>query len=420
MKKIYNILLLALAAAFTSCTGLVDDIFDTSSANRAAETMEANREVLMSAPNGWRLTMKADPNDEFGIGAYNLFIKFNADSTVSVSSDKEKADSVITSHFKLYQSEGINLSFDEHNPFIHYFSDPVNSDGFGQAGKGLKGDFEFFILKATKDEVILKGKKSSVKMTMVPVEAGKAWKDEIEYIQTVSSQMCKFKTYDIAFKDTTVRISRSYRSFTYTDKEGNKFIYPFNVTKNGIEFLEPATFSGRKITGFTYKNGVTTYEANDGTGTTISPFVSNYESLIGGEWYMAKSLMSEKLSAAFDNCVALSEGEGEVIQYAALYKANNTQLCLQIQSGNYISKFNFNFTKIDEDNLTLKIASITDNNASWYYNNGYSPFIDLISGTYNITPDNQISPTLLTLTKKEDPTVSFTISAAAIMTPAEK
>lgn len=423
MKKIYNILLLALAAAFTSCTGLVDDIFDTSSANRAAETMEANREVLLSAPNGWRLTMKADPDDEFGIGAYNILLKFNADNTVNVSTDMAEADSVITSHFKLYQSQGINLSFDEHNAFIHYFSDPVNPDGFGQAGKGLKGDFEFIILKATKDEVILKGKKSSVKMKMVPVQAGNTWKDEIEYIKTVESEMCEFNTYNIELSDTTVRVSRTYRSYTYYDKEGNKFIFPFNVTKSGIEFLEPAEIKGHKITGFEYDANSGTYTALGDKSTTISPVVLPPTQLFanGTYWFFAKSLMSESAAELFnDGVMNIADNFGVDVVYSCFYyDAKEKYLTNYLSCSPYAGNIMFNYEIIDDE--TVKISYLkADGNGSYFYNYGFTGLVNKLKGTFKLIPDDKIKTKKMTFVSTTDENFYFTLTVNEVEYPNTK
>ena len=54
MKKIYNILFFLLAAfTYTSCTSEVDNVFDKSSADRIAEAMAADQQMLVDAPNGW-------------------------------------------------------------------------------------------------------------------------------------------------------------------------------------------------------------------------------------------------------------------------------------------------------------------------------------------------------------------------------
>ena len=171
MRKIFHTLLasLAVVGTYTACTPEVDDVFDKSSAERVKEALTKNQQILVSAPNGWRMAMYG--NRDFG--GYNVFLKFAADNTVEVASEmtvdteaetQAEIDSSAnvrqTSHYKLEQSGGIILSFDEYNRLFHYFSDPVNPDGFGARGKGFEADLEYRILSASADSVVLSGIRS--------------------------------------------------------------------------------------------------------------------------------------------------------------------------------------------------------------------------------------------------------------------
>ena len=420
MKKIYNILLLTLVIGVSSCTGVVDDIFDKSSALKADETATLDREILMSAPNGWRLEMKADPKDEMGLGAYNLFLKFNADSTVSVSNEMAKADSVITTHFSIYQSQGINLTFDEYNPFVHYFSAPINPDGFGKAGFGLKGDIDFHILKASKDEIILEGKKSAVKMRMVPIEEGKSWIDVISNIKTIESEMCKYTTYDVTFSENeVVRISRKNHTFSYIDSEGTKYIYPFVITEKGIEFLKPAVIAGHTIYGFDYKSGTSIYETNDGKGK-IAPFISAAESFKNAEWFFAKSLMSEKFATAFNDGVnSMYELLNLDVNYTSLYyDAKSNTVGMWFYVGTYNGNIFYKFSKIDDNTIKLAIDSY-DGNGGYFYNNGFKAFASLLSTTFTLKPDDPEAPKTMTLTSTKDSELKLTVTLAEVLKPNE-
>ena len=116
MRKFFSLLLAAIATAgiYTSCTPEVDDVFDKSSAERISDALAADKQILVSAANGWRMEIYG--NTDFG--GYNLFLKFANDNTVEVASETtydpatgEGADVRVTSHYKLEQSAGAVLSF---------------------------------------------------------------------------------------------------------------------------------------------------------------------------------------------------------------------------------------------------------------------------------------------------------------------
>ena len=57
MRKFFSLLLAAIATAgiYTSCTPEVDDVFDKSSAERISDALAADKQILVSAANGWRM-----------------------------------------------------------------------------------------------------------------------------------------------------------------------------------------------------------------------------------------------------------------------------------------------------------------------------------------------------------------------------
>ena len=155
-------MLLVGVVSFAACTPEVDDAFDQSAAERVEMKMKECREVLTSAPNGWRMEYYAART----YGGYNVLCKFEGDN-VTVASEKAGSTQnagvgsdgkviTATSHFSIIQSQGVLLSFDEYNDVFHYFSDPKNPD-YGVAGEGMEGDFEFRVVSATPEKVELVG-----------------------------------------------------------------------------------------------------------------------------------------------------------------------------------------------------------------------------------------------------------------------
>jgi hypothetical protein len=76
--------------------------------------------------------------------------------------NKIKTDTAST--WAVKSDYGPILTFDTYNDVFHAFSDPQEN------GAGLLGDYEFLILKATPDLVLLKGKKHSAYTVMRPMK----------------------------------------------------------------------------------------------------------------------------------------------------------------------------------------------------------------------------------------------------------
>ena len=116
-------------------------------------------EILTEPTKTWE--MAYFPNLEASSKGYNMVLKFNKNGNISVSA-KNKTDSCST--WVIKSDYGPLLSFDTYNEVFHAFSDPRDD------GAGLLGDYEFYILKATSDLVLLKGKKHGAYCVMRPMK----------------------------------------------------------------------------------------------------------------------------------------------------------------------------------------------------------------------------------------------------------
>ena len=120
-------------------------------------------EILTEPTKTWE--MAYFPNLEASSIGYNMVLKFNKNGNVSVSAKNStttgnelKTDSCST--WVVKGDYGPLLSFGTDNEVFHAFS----------VEGGLLGDHEFYILKATSNSVLLKGKKHGAYCTMRPVE----------------------------------------------------------------------------------------------------------------------------------------------------------------------------------------------------------------------------------------------------------
>ena len=167
MKAKYLVIIGLLAATFAACSRDEESLFDKSAAERAREAVESAFDVLTSAENGWE--MAYFPNLEADAKGYNMVVKFNANGNVSVTAKNStttggKIQTDTASTWVVRSDYGPLLSFDTYNDVFHAWSDPR------QDGAGLLGDYEFLILSATPELVLLKGKKHSAYSVMRPMK----------------------------------------------------------------------------------------------------------------------------------------------------------------------------------------------------------------------------------------------------------
>lgn len=163
MKK-YIYIVLALASVLCACSRDEDSLFDKSASERAQEAMENATELLPQPAAGWEMLYFANPESR----GYNIILRFDKNGRVTATAknkvttnDKMMTDSLSTWTVKL--DYGPILSFDTYNDVFHAWADPRND------GDGLLGDYEFLILSATPERVLLKGKKHEGYSIMRPM-----------------------------------------------------------------------------------------------------------------------------------------------------------------------------------------------------------------------------------------------------------
>ncbi len=167
MKAKYLLLIGLFAATMVACSRDEESLFDKSAAERAREAVENAQDVLSSNEAGWE--MAYFPNLETSAKGYNMVLKFNENGNVSVTAKNtattmNKIMTDTASTWAVKSDYGPILTFDTYNDVFHAFSDPQEN------GAGLLGDYEFLILKATPEVVVLKGKKHSAYSVMRPMK----------------------------------------------------------------------------------------------------------------------------------------------------------------------------------------------------------------------------------------------------------
>ena len=413
MKKIISLgLFAAVALLFAACTPTVDEVFDDSSANRATKSQSTTREVLTSQTGGWIMHYYGN----LTYGGQNIWCKFD-NTNVTVGSEAYGPDSTFTSHFKLEQSSGTVLSFDEYNPVFHYYSDPSNTD-YGTLGKGFNGDLEFRVLSASKDSVILQGKKHGDRIVMVPAQS--SWPDYYKQIQTVADSMESYNNYAVVVDNDTLNASLNYNVITVTDKAtGEDTDMPFTLTPSGYELYKPVTFRGKTITGFTYStDGIWLNPADK--SVALMPIIPPInQQFVLGAWGVSLSGLSAFGQAYWnDSKTNYQDKYGEETRYAILgtyeFSANygkNFGLSFASFDGSAswwgTLAMDYKLIGTDEVELTYNAANNVLNGNYYVKYYGYAnivyPFAWTTARRFKITTDDPKHPTYLILTDENEP-----------------
>ena len=240
-------------ASLLSCVRDEEDLFDQASSARMAATLEAAQTVLTGASNGW--IMYYYPNGAGqssgtqAIGGYTYTMVFTEDGEVTVWS--ELTDEPSTSLYNLCADDGPVLTFDTFNYNLHYFATPAGSNKniYGVAGstyyQAFKGDFNFKIMSATSDEIILLGKRSRnyYKMYPLPSEYTPA-----EYVRDAAS--VPESIYQTSYSDGSVNmvLNPSTRQLTFTPEGSEESVTSaFAFIPGGMKLYKAVTVGGVKF-----------------------------------------------------------------------------------------------------------------------------------------------------------------------------
>ena len=239
--KFFNIYSLALFAlsllTFSSCLSDTDDVFSEKSSIRMEEAMNNAKKILTSAKNGW--VMDYAIGDSATGGSYAYIVKFDS---LNCTIWSELDDKSAQSYYKMSNDNGVSLNFDTYNSVFHALSTPSAA-----SYEASHADYEFRVMSATAEKVVLAGKKTGNTINLYPLAEGETpeqylakvneQKDAIIIATAKGELNGKQLDLDLDLDSRTYNLSASGSSlkgaFAFTDK-GIRLDKEFNVDGTAI------------------------------------------------------------------------------------------------------------------------------------------------------------------------------------------
>ena len=305
MKNKSIILLLTLGLAFTACSRDEDSLFEKSAAERTVEALDNAQKCLTEAPNGWEFLYFCNPDTR----GYNILLKFDEHGQVKASAKAYmkgttlKTDSIITdanSIWEVMSDYGPILSFNTYNDVLHLWADPQGD------GDGFLGDYEFLILEATPERIILKGKKHSAYSVMRRLPKDQDWTEYFTDIENMQAKLFSNSNLFLAEigSEKYTLTKGATGIFTFANKgeapdAEDPTVLPFVTTQEGIFFS--AFLTDDRYQALKLSDGVLKADAITMSAGNLAEHFEYYMRLLGGAWqYNMKEKAVKDIFAPFD------------------------------------------------------------------------------------------------------------------------
>lgn len=260
-NNILKLLLLLLPLfVFQSCMKDQENLFDEPSSLRMQNTLDKTRKVLEGSEKGWLIDYYVGDNQQYG--GYAFTVKFDS---LTCTASSELSTDTATSYYKLTTDDGPVLTFDTYNTVLHALATP-SADNY----EGFHADYEFIILSADSNEVVLKGKKTGSIMKMHPLAETPS-----VYLNSVQSTIGNFVingasgTIDKTNLDILVNIDN--RQIEYSSSNDSTIFgsSAFTITDKGVRLYEPIIVNGQKLENFIFDADKTTLTCTDASNVTL-------------------------------------------------------------------------------------------------------------------------------------------------------
>lgn len=426
MKLKYLMILILLPFLLaTSCKRDEDRIFDANATVRMTEAVQQAYTVLQANKAGWMMKFYPSNNQEFG--GYTIFSKFISKEEVIVASDPFSGFK--TSTYSVNPESGPVLSFDGYNKNIHWFSEPgKDNGGIGADDSGMRGDFEFIVLKATADSVVLKGKKSGSHLVMLPLK-GTEFESMSASYQEAASKFKEFEIYQLETagnKVVELGFDPKMRVFSNPNDPSAKDI-SFRVVPGGLEFYQPYTIAGKSVERVDYVAPTNAYPYGyytdkDKTLKIIPAPTPLNRWFVNNLWSMSYK-NTGTLGKTYWNAAKVSLDKNGIIVNNAYIGSiqGNTGLIFVLQNGAVFGGITFFLDPVEEteDQVYIELEGYGIGNFTGaYWNGGINTLATPFNRrTFKITSEDAMKPTTITLTDIGIPSNTFKLTLDDIDDP---
>ncbi len=423
MKTITRILFLASLVVAFSCQREEDNIFEKSSTQRINEAVKEYTTILTTPENGWKMSYFPQTSQKFG--GYVFLLKFDDKGNVTVASEIFDSDDTATSLYQVNQNAGVTLCFDTYNEIFTSFSDP-SAPLAGDTGYGMEGDNDFLIVEASKDRVVLKGKKSGSYSVLEPMKSAD-WAGYLKSFQTKADDMT-YTAFVLTGPDKSIKVSGSYRKmyFTCTDEAGESYeeSSAYIFTDDGLKMYTPVEVEGLLLDEFKYDAKALKFVSTENPSIVITPYIAPIaETFMNGSWCIRyANLTGSFTKSCFDaGDAAFYKNTGLSLMYAYLCKGDdlisgyNSNWGFTTYTGQYAGGNGINVTKVADNKVSMVYDSTKNQgNGDTFASLGFTYYLNAFSNgtnprTFTITTDNVKSPSWVRLVEDGNPDNDFTL-----------
>lgn len=429
MKKIIYILLAAIVI-LPSCLKDDKDIFDDSSANRMSKALEEYQKVLESKPNGWLMSYYPGRESSSEVKAgYNYLVKFK-EGRVTAALDYDIVDynvpgntgvsypsgTEVSSFFKMIGDEGPILSFDTNNALLHYFCSPTSDDPYASYG-----DYEFTVISASSDSIVLKGKRYRNKIIMTPIPEGETWSqclDNIENIRSIINNSVKECFMYVDNKE--VPMTKLARAFTLEINDGStteNVTIAYRCLEDGIQFFKPINVHGKYVQNFKYADGKFKCTDEGASDVVIElkdmPFFKMQLTIT--QWVFERGDLSPALQTIWDNVsnsLPASYYAPLDIGYVGIsHHSSVSGYALAISTQRYWGLYSYKYTFGGDSNANeFSLQYVGDGLNGSAFKSYFNPLLNAFSNNapYTLTTDSYTNPTYIHFESKANPNIYFT------------
>lgn len=260
-NNIFKLLLLLLPLfVFQSCMKDQENLFDEPSSLRMQNTLDKTRKVLEGSEKGWLIDYYVGDNQQYG--GYAFTVKFDS---LTCTASSELSTDTATSYYKLTTDDGPVLTFDTYNTVLHALATP-SADNY----EGLHADYEFIILSADSNEVVLKGKKTGSIMKMHPLtETPSVYLNSVQ--STIGNFVINGASGTVDKINLAILVDIDNRQIEYSSSNDSTITgsTAFTITDKGVRLYEPIIVNGQKLQNFIFDADKTILTCTDVSNVTF-------------------------------------------------------------------------------------------------------------------------------------------------------